>query len=217
MHQQRRGSAADENVQANNEASSFPLVDFISKWRLRDRRRSPTAPSTDGLPGQPAASSVNQVPLLGDACDVPYPLPDAFLLPKHHRAGEPPDDGLFEDSDEDDAQSIQSYGSDHIRTYDRLSLSRVSSSDAKSSWPPDDVQGLNNANGNNYDEILDELDEAAAIKHQGLCSNLLSSFCLPNSTIQIETDTDYAIEMQSKNNSKRDKKKRKARSLSSVV
>ena len=59
-----------ENVAANpsSEASSFPLVDFISKWRLRDRRGQ-TAPAAIEAPVATASSSSeaavnNQEPLL---------------------------------------------------------------------------------------------------------------------------------------------------------
>ena len=60
-----------ENVAANpsSEASSFPLVDFISKWRLRDRRGQ-TAPAS--IEAAAAAEAIatseptvnNQEPLL---------------------------------------------------------------------------------------------------------------------------------------------------------
>jgi hypothetical protein len=48
-----------------------------------------------------------------DHHDVPYPPPDAFLLPQQPRFEAGEDD--TEDDDDDDAQSIKSYGSDHIR------------------------------------------------------------------------------------------------------
>ena len=85
MH--RRENVASNN--SSNEASSFPLVDFISKWRLRDRRGQ-TAPSADASAVASAVALNNQEPLLaahrssnsnGDH-EVPYPLPDAFLLPQ---------------------------------------------------------------------------------------------------------------------------------------
>ena len=57
-----------ENVAANpsSEASSFPLVDFISKWRLRDRRGQ-TAPAIEAASEAVATSEAavnNQEPLL---------------------------------------------------------------------------------------------------------------------------------------------------------
>ena len=58
-----------ENVAANpsSEASSFPLVDFISKWRLRDRRGQ-TAPAIEAAEAvatsSEAAAVNNQEPLL---------------------------------------------------------------------------------------------------------------------------------------------------------
>ena len=50
-----------------------------------------------------------------DHHDVPYPPPDAFLLPQQPRFEAGEDDTEDEDDDDDDAQSIKSYGSDHIR------------------------------------------------------------------------------------------------------
>ena len=53
----------------SSEASSFPLVDFISKWRLRDRRGQ-TAPAIEAAEATVAASPSdpavvnNQEPLL---------------------------------------------------------------------------------------------------------------------------------------------------------
>ena len=58
-----------ENEAANpsSEASSFPLVDFISKWRLRDRRGQ-TAPAIEAAEAvatsSEAAAVNNQEPLL---------------------------------------------------------------------------------------------------------------------------------------------------------
>jgi len=226
-----------ENVAANpsSEASSFPLVDFISKWRLRDRRGQ-TAPAIEAAEAVATSEAAvnNQEPLLSrlagtgtnsnggsserDHHDVPYPPPDAFLLPQQPRfeAGE---DDTEDDDDDDDAQSIKSYGSDHIRTYDRLSLSRADESssgavDAKSpssNWPP---AGLLDE----YDDF--DLDsKPVKSRHQtGCCPISLSTICcLPNSD-----SVPQIIEMQSshgskpKSNSKtRDNKKNKkaARSL----
>ena len=50
-----------------------------------------------------------------DHHDVPYPPPDAFLLPQQPRFEAGEDDTEDDDDDDDDAQSIKSYGSDHIR------------------------------------------------------------------------------------------------------
>ena len=56
-----------ENVAANpsSEASSFPLVDFISKWRLRDRRGQ-TAPAIEAAEAVAISEAAvnNQEPLL---------------------------------------------------------------------------------------------------------------------------------------------------------
>ena len=56
-----------ENVAANpsSEASSFPLVDFISKWRLRDRRGQ-TAPAIEAAEAVATSEAAvnNQEPLL---------------------------------------------------------------------------------------------------------------------------------------------------------
>ena len=86
------------------------------------------------------------------------------------------------DDDDDDAQSIQSYDSDHIRTYDRLS--KVSST-----WPPDEQQPqINNAADSG-------------------CAPLLSTFCLATSSASMTSEDVEAMEMQQC--SKRDNKKRK--------
>ena len=61
-----------------------------------------------------------------DHHDVPYPAPDAFLLPQQPRfeAGEDDDtEDEADDDDDDDAQSIKSYGSDHIR-FQSVSMSQ---------------------------------------------------------------------------------------------
>ncbi len=220
-----------ENVQAN-EASSFPLVDFISKWRLRDHRRGQTAPAA-GAAGEPELKCHGDIgpcmdPLLlnrsesnGDH-EVPYPLPDAFLQPYNNRQpglsdfdeDEDEDEGgLSTSEDDEDAQSIKSYGSGHIRTYDRLSLSRVSS---KSS-PLDEVR-IGGFCDNDLDQA-DDIDDLEQRKSKG-CStfSLLSTLCLPKSSSTSRIDQQQGIEMQSnnKNNSKRDnnakKKKKGARS-----
>ena len=89
------------------------------------------------------------------------------------------------------------------RQYDRLSLSRVSSS--KSSWPPpnDEVRigGLG----------LDDLDEAKNGGQKLGCSQLLSTFCLPTQTrkTSIEMQQSKSNSQQRDNNTK--KKGNKAR------
>ena len=132
MHRGRQNVASNNSNTSNNttsEASSFPLVDFISKWRLRDRRGQ-TAPES--------SAAYNTEPLLGGSLasgggggagsalrnssngngdhDVPYPLPDAFLLPQQPRIEDEDEEEEEDDEDDDDdAQSIKSYGSDDIR------------------------------------------------------------------------------------------------------
>ena len=87
------------------------------------------------------------------------------------------------DDDDDDAQSIQSYDSDHIRTYDRLS--KVSST-----WPPDEQRP----------QIKNNAADSG-------CAPLLSTFCLATSSASMTSEDVEAMEMQQC--SKRDNKKRK--------
>ena len=134
-----------------NSKSSLPLVDFISKWRSNnssvsaaetaDRHHSadevtPNSPlllNTKYVtsPSSPARSARNG----HEHTDVPYPAPESFLpgrIPEPYP--HPPDFVSDTDTDsdtDDEAQSIKSYNSDHIRTYDRLSLSRVTSSNSE--------------------------------------------------------------------------------------
>jgi len=211
------------NVAApSSNESSFPLVDFISRWRLRDRGQTAPAESIEAADEETPPLLLNRFSMAvsspsysnGDNHDVPYPLPDAFLLPMSPKpksdvieattASEFSDD----DIDDDDAQSIKSYGSDQIRTYDRLSVSRVSSSEAglKTSWPQDVNEAEEGGGGGG--------------PGKGLCPFSLSRFCLAAaSTSSATSDIEpQSIEMQRADNSKSDKnkkisKKKTARSL----
>ena len=112
-------------------ASSYPLVDFISRFRLRDRGQGDNSleAGLEYLPTSPLlqnrlSMAVRSPSLDDDYEEVPYPLPTAFIQPQQ----QPQEDN--EASDEDEAQSIKSYCSDQIRNYDRLSL-------RSPSWPQD--------------------------------------------------------------------------------
>ena len=97
------------NAVQENQDSSFPLVDFISKWRLRGQ----TAPELPQNTAEPLlAGQIQQ-----ENHEVPYPLPDSFLQKSKSFEQSALEDyeGAAEADSEDDAQSIKSYGSDHIR------------------------------------------------------------------------------------------------------
>lgn len=102
------------NAVQENQDSSFPLVDFISKWRLRGQ----TAPELPQNTAEPLlAGQIQQ-----ENHEVPYPLPDSFLQKSksfEQSALEDYEEAAEADS-EDDAQSIKSYGSDHIRFLDSI-------------------------------------------------------------------------------------------------
>lgn len=231
---------------SSNESSSFPLVDFISRWRLRDRGQ--TAPATTASESIEATDEETPPLLLnrfsmavsspsysnGDNHDVPYPLPDAFLLPTSPAkqeltataTGEATTASEFSDDDyDDDAQSIKSYGSDQIRTYDRLSVSRVSSSEAgtaevKTSWPHD----VNEAEEGGGGRSSSRQRHATG---KGLCPFSLSRLCLATSATSSSSDIEpQSIEMQraatDNDNSKSDtikpnKKKNKKKAARSVL
>ena len=109
--------------------SSLPLVDFISKWRSNENTENTAEPNSPLLLNTNKYSSSE-----GLHSDVPYPAPESFLpgrVPQYGRHLSEDTTDTEEDTDDDDeAQSIKSYNSDHIRTYDRLSLSRVTSSNS---------------------------------------------------------------------------------------
>ena len=204
-------------------SSSFPLVDLISRWRLRDRQPPHHHRSANGLEAGLAAGDthdleeVTTAPLLrhhrasmavsspsstqdhsyglllgsnGLDDEVPYPLPEAFLpLPPRAsvdaaaaRASE--SEGTAskrswlplesDEEDEDDAQSIQSYDSDLIKTYDRLS-SKVSST-----WPQEDLlEDEHHQTSNGHAK--------ATVSTVG-CAPLLSTFCLASNSVDLEDD-----------------------------
>ena len=132
--------------------SSLPLVDFISKWRSNHSvsvGHADVGGGNGGLAGAESEVTPNSPLLLNtkyvsspsspgtthpNETDVPYPAPESFLpgrVPPDHLVSGYDTDSDLDDSD-DEAQSIKSYSSDHIRTYDRLSLSRVTSGDSDS-------------------------------------------------------------------------------------
>ena len=211
-------------------SSSFPLVDLISRWRLRDRQPPHHHRSANGLEAGLAAGDthdleeVTTAPLLrhhrasmavsspsstqdhsyglllgsnGLDDEVPYPLPEAFLpLPPKAsvdaaaRASE--SEGTAskrswlplesDEEDEDDAQSIQSYDSDLIKTYDRLS-SKVSST-----WPPEDLEEDEQHQTSN--------GHAKADATAAGCAPLLSTFCLASNSVDLEDENLGTIELQ---------------------
>jgi hypothetical protein len=139
MQPSEAGAANNAEAASSNANSSFPLVDFISRWRLRGRGRpglevgddDADAPSSPLLLNRFSMAVSSPSPTAEDHDDVPYPLPEAFLplSAASKTASESYEEEEYDD--DDDAQSIKSYCSDQIRTYDRIS--RVS-------WPPDLLQ-----------------------------------------------------------------------------
>lgn len=225
-------------------SSSFPLVDLISRWRLRDRQQPPPQHhrSANGLEAGLAGcvsdthhddlEEVTTAPLLrhhhhrasmaavsspsstqdhsyglllgsnGLVDDeVPYPLPEAFLpLPKgvsasaaamaasesegtaSKRSWLPLESDEEEEDNEDDAQSIQSYDSDLIKTYDRLS-SKVSST-----WPQEDLlEDEHHQTSNGH---------AKATATSVGCAPLLSTFCLASNSVDLEDEKLGTLELQ---------------------
>ena len=128
--------------------SSLPLVDFISKWRSNnssvghsDHADPEVTPNSPLLLNTKYVSSPSSPSGQNDQTDVPYPAPESFLP---GRVPDPLDrypvsdgDTLSDLESDDEAQSIKSYNSDHIRTYDRLSLSR--STDSRHGDPRDEI------------------------------------------------------------------------------
>ena len=217
--------------------SSFPLVDFISRWRLRDRPRhhrsangleagdlagsgsGPRAAHEDTTPSLPLlshrfSSHISSTPssppeefpssALIEYDEVPYPLPEAFLpLPTSASGTASKNSWTHEDDedddDDDDRQSIQSYDSDHIRQYDRLS--KVSSV-----WPPDEED---EKPPNCSSPAKNESDSASASISEAGCVPLLSTLCFRTAASMVtSSDQEDAIEMQQRSsNKKRDSKK----------
>ena len=233
---QHNNAGADCSSPTPCASSSFPLVDLISRWRLRDRQQPPPQHhrSANGLEAGLAGGvsdthhddleEVTTAPLLrhhhrasmaavsspsstqdhsyglllgsnGLVDDeVPYPLPEAFLpLPKgvsasaaagmaasesegtaSKRSWLPLESDDEEEDIEDDAQSIQSYDSDLIKTYDRLS-SKVSST-----WPQEDLlEDEHHQTSNGHAK--------ATVSTVG-CAPLLSTFCLASNSVDLEDD-----------------------------
>ena len=227
-------------------SSSFPLVDLISRWRLRDRQAPhPHHRSANGLEAGLAnagdhthdleevttalpllrhhrASMAVSSPssthedhsyglLLGGSKDlddeVPYPLPEAFLpLPnKASSAGNAasmasesegtaskrswlPLESDEEEDEEDDAQSIQSYDSDLIKTYDRLS-SKVSCT-----WPAEEYEEEDEQHQTSNGLHARATAVASAVG----CAPLLSTFhCLASkNSVDLEDEKLGTIELQ---------------------
>ena len=230
-------------------SSSFPLVDLISRWRLRDRQPPhPHHRSANGLEAGLAnagdhthidleevttalpllrhhrASMVVSSPssthedhsyglLLGGGSkdledEVPYPLPEAFLpLPnKASSAGNaasmasesegtaskrswlPLESDEEEEDEEDDAQSIQSYDSDLIKTYDRLS-SKVSCT-----WPAEEYEEEDEQHQTSNGLHARATAVASAVG----CAPLLSTFhCLASkNSVDLEDEKLGTIELQ---------------------
>ena len=247
---QHNNAGADCSSPTPCASSSFPLVDLISRWRLRDRQQPPPQHhrSANGLeaglaggvsyPHHDDLKEVTTAPLLrhhhrasmaavsspsstqdhsyglllgsnGLVDDeVPYPLPEAFLpLPKgvsasaaagmaasesegtaSKRSWLPLESDDEEEDNEDDAQSIQSYDSDLIKTYDRLS-SKVSST-----WPPEDEEDEQHQTSNGHAKA----DATAG------CAPLLSTFCLASNSVDLEDENLGTIELQQCSLSPRD-------------
>ena len=87
-----------------------------------------------------------------------------------------------EEDNEDDAQSIQSYDSDLIKTYDRLS-SKVSST-----WPQEDLlEDEHHQTSNGH---------AKATATSVGCAPLLSTFCLASNSVDLEDEKLGTLELQ---------------------
>ena len=211
--------------------SSLPLVDFISKWRSSNHNSegelhseiTPNSPlllntnksyvsSTSPLGGSTTALHRNELP------DVPYPAPESFLIPgrvppTHYAGYEDTDTDTEEDTDDEDddeAQSIKSYSSDHIRTYDRLSLSRVTSSNSdydhiKLKKPDNEIIDI---------PYLDADDYSSSTKNTNRGCFSFSRLCRWSKSSQ-RAKSQESIELQerySKSDNKSDSKKSKNRS-----
>ena len=212
--------------------SSLPLVDFISKWRSSNHNSEGELHS-EITPNSPLLLNTNKSyvgstsPLGGSTTlhraernelpDVPYPAPESFLIPGrvppdryNDRYEDTTDTEDTEDDDDDEAQSIKSYSSDHIRTYDRLSLSRVTSSNSdydhiKLKKPDNEIIDI---------PYLDADDYSSSTKNTNRGCFSFSRLCRWSKSSQ-RAKSQESIELQerySKSDNKSDSKKSKNRS-----
>ncbi len=170
---QRRTSHPDTSRRDQDPAASgFPLVDFISRWRLRghrghhgglDVRRGRAYDDDDEAPSSPLllnrfstniSSPTSPTTEDRDIDDeVPYPLPEAFLPPASAASAASIPNAITKasvkdifdnDDDFEEAMSIRSYGSEQIKAYDRLSSS-LPPQEAELIQIEDDDEADNNA------------------------------------------------------------------------
>jgi len=234
--QNTSASASNANAAGKSKSnSSLPLVDFISKWRSSNHNSegelhseiTPNSPlllntnksyvsSTSPLGGSTTALHRNELP------DVPYPAPESFLIPgrvppTHYAGYEDTDTDTEEDTDDEDddeAQSIKSYSSDHIRTYDRLSLSRVTSSNSdydhiKLKRPDNEIIDIPYLDADEYSSSSTK----NTARSRG-CFSKFSRLCRWSKSSQ-RAKSQESIELQerySKSDNKSDSKKSKSRS-----